>query len=178
MSTKYDLDWPILTSPLCFFDLETTGLRPDRGARITEIAVLKQDTWQVRWSRKRSTRAPTPELRRALRSTLTHLMEGIVVGHNLPFDFKFIAYEAERHQCSLPPLRYIDTLSLARTYLPGSSRRLATCCRMLGCTPDKITFHTAQGDVTATQALLWALTKRFDLRTLSDAKMQRMQWGV
>lgn len=177
MPTRYAPDWPLLTSPLRFFDLETTGLRPDRGARITEIAVFGQGVWHVAWSRTRETRQPTPELQAALHDTLTHLTEGIVVGHNLSFDFKFMAYEAERLALHLPPLHYIDTLALARTHLTLSDMQLATCCHALECVPD-VAFHTAQGDVQATRALLWALAKRFDLQTLADASVQRMQWGT
>lgn len=33
-------DWPLRTAPLVFFDLETTALRPDRGGRICEMAVV------------------------------------------------------------------------------------------------------------------------------------------
>lgn len=177
MSTRYAPDWPLSTSPLRFFDLETTGLRPDRGARITEIAVLGQDTWHVAWSRIHETRKPTPELQSALNDTVTHLTEGIVVGHNLSFDFKFMAYEAERLALPLPSLYYIDTLAVARAHLTLSDMRLTTCCHALECAPD-VAFHTAQGDVQATRALLWALAKRCDLQTLADAGIQRMHWGT
>jgi len=170
-------DWPLRASPLRFFDLETTGLRPDRGARITEIAVLGRDVWHVTWSRTRKTRKPTAELQAALHATLEQLTEGIVVGHNLAFDFRFIAYEAERHRYDLPRLRFIDTLALARTHLALPDLQLATCCRALGCAPD-VAFHTAQGDVEATRALLWTLAERQSLHTLADAGIQRMQWGM
>ncbi|WP_146110112.1 hypothetical protein [Salinibacter sp. 10B] len=33
-----------------FFDLETTGLRPDRGARITEMAVVDQECIRFDWA--------------------------------------------------------------------------------------------------------------------------------
>ena len=164
-------------SPLRFFDLETTGLRPDRGARITEIAVLGRDKWHVRWQRTQPTRKPTAELQAALHKTLAYLTDGIIVGHNLAFDFRFIAYEAERHRCDLPELRYIDTLALAREHLALPNARLSTCCHALDCPPDAA-FHTAVGDVQAAKALLWALADRYALHTLADAGVQRMQWGT
>ena len=173
----YDPEWPLRASPLRFFDLETTGLRPDRGARITEIAVLGRDAWHVTWSRTCETREPTSELQAVLHATLGHLTEGVIVGHNLAFDFRFIAYEAERHRYDLPPLHYIDTLALARTHLALPDRRLSTCCRALDCAPD-VALHTAQGDVQATRALFWTLAERQSLHTLADAGIQRMQWGM
>jgi DNA polymerase III epsilon subunit-like protein len=39
-------DWPLRTAPLVFFDLETTAVRPDRGGRISEIAVVDETTWE------------------------------------------------------------------------------------------------------------------------------------
>ena len=43
-------DCPLQVASLVFFDLETTGLRPDRGARIREIAVLGHDGIRFDWT--------------------------------------------------------------------------------------------------------------------------------
>ena len=43
-------DRPIRTASVVFFDLETTGLRPDRGARITEMAVVDQEGIRFDWA--------------------------------------------------------------------------------------------------------------------------------
>ena len=43
-------DRPIRIASVVFFDLETTGLRPDRGARITEMAVVDQEGIRFNWA--------------------------------------------------------------------------------------------------------------------------------
>jgi hypothetical protein len=85
------------------FDLETSGLRPDRGARITEIAVVGSRGARMNWQwadveTERPVggdcydRTVTPHLAR-LTDVLTR---GVVIGHNLSFDFDFLTYEIER----------------------------------------------------------------------------------
>lgn len=43
-------DRPIRTASVAFFNLETTGLRPDRGACITEMAVVDQEGIRFDWT--------------------------------------------------------------------------------------------------------------------------------
>jgi len=40
------LDLPLKNAPLVFIDTETTGLRPDLGHRVVEIAALRTDGLQ------------------------------------------------------------------------------------------------------------------------------------
>lgn len=175
----HDTDWPLHASALRFFDLETTGLRPDRGARITEAAVLDHQTTCLYWQRtaNRPVAAPLDRLLRCF-------ADAVVVGHNLAFDFRFLTYEAERqHQASFT-LRYIDTLSLARAarldaQLGLPDLALETLARRLVGREEASgwTFHTARGDAVATRAVLWALANRLNIETLADAGLQRMAWA-
>lgn len=165
--------YPIRVAPLLFFDIETTGLRPDRGAQITEVAVV--DHTAVRYDWKRS-REATP-LADALVALIGHLERGIVVGHNLAFDFRFVAYEADRLGLPGPRLQYIDTLGLARRLLDKTANfQLGTLLTHLD-QPPEAALHTALGDAQATRALFWALIDHGGLDTLADAGMRRLDWA-
>lgn len=172
------LQWrscPLTVAPLVFFDLETTGLRPDRGARITEVAVVGREAVRFSWMRGQ-TNLDDCALALQLPLLLDHLHAGVIVGHNVRFDFRFIAYEAERLGLRGPTVRFIDTLGLARRLLPAAADyRLATLLETLGIVPDGA-LHTALTDARATQALFWKLVERGHLQTLADAGMKPLTW--
>ncbi len=174
---------PIRVPPFRFFDIETTGLRPDRGARITEVAVVDQTSVRFDWTREQGGIGDSawPQM---LRILFDHLRTGVVVGHNLRFDFRFITYEAERHGYAVPPLRFIDTLGLARALigkprLPGEVEdyRLETLLQAFGI-PAEGTLHTAVADARATRALFWKMVERGGLETLADAGLKRLSWTI
>jgi DNA polymerase III epsilon subunit-like protein len=166
---------PLRTVTFRFFDLETTGLRPDRGARITEMAVIDERGVQFDWEsphdspRDDAVAAQLPRL-------AAHLEDGVVVGHNLSFDFRFVTYEAERLDLDGLDVRFIDTLGLARTVLSSAdSHRLGDLLDRLGCAPED-ELHTAVGDALATRALFWKLIETDGLTTLRDAGVKRLRW--
>lgn len=170
--------WPtqgIRVASLLYFDLETTGLRPDRGARISEIAVL--DHQEVRHDWERLPEGPDQDPLAAQLPTLLRLLQtGVVVGHNVTFDFGFLAYEAERFGYEGPRVWYIDTLSLARRLLPTTSdyqlEALLSHFDMLPEAP----LHTARIDAEATKRLFWKLVDDGGLGTLADAEVRRLDW--
>ncbi len=165
--------YPIRVAPLLFFDIETTGLRPDRGARITEMAVVDHAAVRYDWKRSRET---TP-LADALVALIGQLEQGIVVGHNLSFDFRFVAYEADRLGLPGPRLQYIDTLGLARQLLDGTADfQLSTLLSHFDLSP-KTELHTALGDAWATRALFWALVEHGALRTPAEAGVKPLDWA-
>ena len=88
-------DRPIRTAAVVFFDLETTGLRPDRGARITEMAVVDQEGICFDWAADAEPPSDAA-VARQLAALIDALRGSIVVGHNLSFDFRLLTYEAER----------------------------------------------------------------------------------
>jgi DNA polymerase III epsilon subunit-like protein len=157
---------------LLFFDIETSGLRPDRGARITELAVVDHAAVRYDWKQNRDGSPLTEEL-----PILTqHLSRGVVIGHNLQFDFRFIAYEADRLGIPGPRLLYIDTLGLAPQLLDRTADfRLETLLAYFSLSPE-VELHTARGDAWATRALFWALVEEGDLDTLADAGLKRLDW--
>lgn len=165
-------DWPIETTALRFFDIETTGLRPDRGARITEIALVDRGGAQLDWRRERD----ATDLSTVLPGLFDHLQAGVVVGHNVRFDFRFVAYEADRLGLRGPAVRFIDTLDLARTLdLRTPDVRLGTLLSHFALVPED-TLHTALVDARATRALFWTLVEHGNLETLADAGLKRLDW--
>jgi DNA polymerase III epsilon subunit-like protein len=156
-----------------FFDLETTGLRPDRGARITEAAVVGRGEALLDWQRD----AEDASSLAALLPRLLGRLEGrVVVGHHLSFDFRFIAYEARRHGLSLPRLQFIDTLGLARAALDAAhDGQLEALLRRFDLVPEG-PLHTALVDARAARALFWRLVDEGDLQTLADAGAKPLAW--
>ncbi|WP_263840709.1 3'-5' exonuclease [Salinibacter sp.] len=168
-------DRPLRTATLLFFDLETTALRPDRGGRICEMAVVDEQGIQFHW---RSDAAPPRDDAVATRlpRLIDHLEAGVVVGHNLPFDFRFVTYEAERLGLDGLGLRFADTLGLARSLLDApDTHQLGTLLGHFDAAPDE-ELHTAVGDALATRTLFWHLVEHGGLRTLADIDVQRLQW--
>lgn len=173
MASRFDR--PLRTVPLRFFDLETTGLRPDRGARIAEMAVVDEGGVRFDW-----VSAHDPPCDEAvafqLPRLMAHLEDGIAVGHNLSFDFRFVTYEAERLGLGGIDVHFIDTLGMARAVLDGAdSHRLGALLDTVGLTPEE-ELHTAVGDVFATRALFWRLVARGGLTTPADVGVKRLRW--
>jgi DNA polymerase III alpha subunit (gram-positive type) len=190
---SYWHDCPLPVARLLFFDIETTGLRPDRGARISEIAVLGPEGLVLEWSHvpadtgstysadgehRPPDRKSQPGIAQHLKALHAHLQTGVVVGHNLSFDFRFVTYEAERLGLGGLTLRYIDTLGLARTLIPDADGyQLSTLVTHAGLSLAG-PLHTATGDVRATRALFWHLVDRGGLDTLGDAGLKQLTWTV
>jgi DNA polymerase III epsilon subunit-like protein len=168
----------LAVAPLLFLDIETTGLRPDRGARITEIGVVDHAAVCLHWTGAPDTTGYDDRLATILPDVFACLASGVVVGHNLSFDVGFLAREADRLGHAGPRLRCIDTLALARRHLHRTPDvRLDTLRSYLGLNVDGDP-HTALGDARATRALLWALADCAALQTLRDARMQRLDWAA
>lgn len=157
-----------------YFDVETTGLRPDRGATITEVAVLDKIGIRFYWHVEMGS---SPVALSHKLPKLFHLLsEGVVIGHNLSFDFKFAAYEADRNDIAGLDVNYVDTLSLTRRLAPDiADFKLRTVLNHLKI-KIREPLHTAVGDARATRDLFWALVKRGGLKTISDAGIRRINW--
>ena len=167
-------DRPLRTVDLVVFDLETTALRPDRGGRIREMAVVDHDGIRFDW--KTSGEAPTDRaVARQLPRLLDVLQDRVVVGHNLQFDFQFVTYEAERLGHPGLDLRYVDTLGLARSLLDAPNYELGTLLAHFNAAPEE-DLHTAVGDALATRTLFWHLVDAGALTTLADAGIKRLRW--
>jgi DNA polymerase III alpha subunit (gram-positive type) len=107
-----------------------------------------------------------------------HLEAGVVVGHNLSFDFRFVAYEAARRNLSGPDVRYIDTLALAKELDPeATSFELENLANRYSLTVEG-ELHSAKTDAAVACELLWYFVMNGGVETLADAGLSRIQWDV
>jgi DNA polymerase III subunit epsilon len=150
-----------------FFDIETNGLRPDRGARITEIAILNRNNFQFIWNSNID--AENKSIHEHLKIVYSHLRTGVVVGHNLPFDFWFLSYESDRLNTDGPDLLFIDTLSLSKKILPNRDNyHLSGLLKFFDIKVNG-KLHTATTDTEATRALFWKLIEKGGISTCLPA---------
>jgi len=183
---------PLSVAPLRFVDIETTGLRPDRGARITEIAVVgpedaspqgaldprPPEEAEIDWGHSPTCDdAHDAAVRRQIRRLAEIAREHVLVGHNVTFDLRFVAYEARRLGVSGLTARFVDTLPLARTHLSAAEdHRLSTLATILDL-PIPGTLHTARTDAAVNRALFDRLVSDARLSTLADTGLQRVRWA-
>ncbi len=158
-----------------FLDIETTGLRPDRGAKITEIAILNRNNLEFIWPEEID--IDTQQIHRQLPTIYRRLQTGVIVGHNLSFDFWFLSHECEKYCIETPSLRFIDTLSLSRKLIPG-----LTCYKLedlIAVFDIKVLgkLHTAVTDAEATRALFWKLVEKGGISTVGEAGMKKLNWS-
>ncbi|MFB3907108.1 MAG: exonuclease domain-containing protein [Candidatus Eisenbacteria bacterium] len=174
------LDAPFDAVPFCFFDVETTGLDPERGDRIVEIAAVRIDPGgrerrhvEILDPRRdipdevRAIHAIRPEQVRSCRrfaagrDEILSLFDGAVaVGHNVGFDLRFLRWELRRAGADLPPLRVLDTWCLARRWCHLRSYSLESVARHLEISPRDL--HKALDDVLTTRAVLERLAPRIE----------------
>jgi DNA polymerase-3 subunit epsilon len=164
-------------------DVETTGLTPQFGDRVCEIAVLRVRCDQelgrfhslVNPGRPVSPGAfavngirdeelvGAPVLAEIAPAILGFLEDTILVAHNAPFDLSFL--DTELGICGMPPLAncVVDTLALARRCYSFGSNSLQSVAHALGLVTRGR--HRALADVLTTRQVL----DRFlaDLRTRS-----------
>ena len=138
--------------PLVCVDVETTGLTPDKGARVCEIALLRSagEREVARFESLVHPQQPMPPeviavhgitdamvaeapVFTALLPDIRDLLQGaVVVGHNVHFDLRFLRHEWRIAGDALPECVAIDTLSLARTYFDFSRNGLGAIAAALG----------------------------------------------
>lgn len=159
-------------SHLVVIDVETTGLSPDEGDRIVEVAALRLDdagrdrgslatlinagggaveaTFVHGITAEHLVGAPRFE---QVAAALGALADGaIFVGHYPWFDLRFLDAELRRMGLGMPACRVLDTRDLCRAAGQRGSLRLTDCCRFMGVTNELA--HSALGDVRATAELL------------------------
>jgi DNA polymerase III subunit epsilon len=147
------------------FDTETTGLEPDLGHRVIEIAALElindlpsgkhfhalidperdvpDDAVRVHGFTNAHL-AGKPRFAAVAEAMMTFFDTGALIAHNAPFDFGFL--DAELGRLGLPrlePERMIDTLALAKNRFPGMPNSLDALCRRFGVDLSARTTHNA-----------------------------------
>lgn len=148
-----------------FLDTETTGMSPQAGARVCEIAVVTAQGGKV-LSRLQSLINPgrpiPPDAQRIhgisdamvaasptfaqIAPKLIQILDGTaLVCHNASFDLAFLAAEFKTAGLKPPDLMVLDTLTLARRNFRFASNSLGAIARSLGIEPTG--WHRAGNDV-------------------------------
>src|SRR5690625_3308906 len=155
-----------------FFDIETTGLRPDRGAKITEISILDRNSQLYLW------REDSGTFNVELQKVLQTLQRGVVAGHNLQFDFWFLSYEADRYGFEGSLMTYIDTLSLSRKLLPGKNRQqLSPILKEFDIRMDG-KLHTAVTENEITKAFFREMNEKGGRTTGGKRGVKKIDWST
>ena len=184
-----------------FLDTETTGLYPDQGHRIIEIAAVEifnrrptQRHFHVYINPEREIDAGAQEVHgisleflqdKPLFNQVAEAFIGFVQGaeliiHNAPFDMGFLNMELSRlgmerleHSVS----NIVDTLKMAKEARPGQRNNLDALCRHFGIDNSKRTLHGALLDAELLAEVYIAMTRGQEslLMELSGADSQVSQ---
>lgn len=165
----------IVDVPLTFVDVETTGLSPQDGDRVCEIALIRQEPGrpdETFATLVDPQRPISPGAFRVNRITAA-MLEGaprfdaiisrvealfsnsVIVAHNAPFDLGFLRAEYGHCGRTFGDAPVIDTLHLARKSARFASCSLGALAQALGLTNEQA--HRALGDCRVTQKLLFTL---------------------
>ncbi len=165
--------------PIVVFDTETTGLHPEGGDKIIEIALhrIEPDGTIVQYSQlldpqrtiedkvTQITGISADDLIGAptfgdIRHHVSHLLTGaVVVAHNATFDTRFLEAEYKLHG-ELPPIQpVIDTLGLAKDNFTFPNNKLTTIAEALQLNV-RSDAHRAFADVEMTVAALREMMRR------------------
>jgi len=184
------LTLPITEAMLAVLDVETTGLRPESGDRVVEIAIARSvggrilDTYQTLINPERTMGAgaqrvhgisdamvaDAPIFREIAPQVLDRLDGAIMVGHNAPFDLGFITSELFIAGCPMPPIIALDTLRLARHYYPSGSYALGALAEAMAVRVEERA-HRALADVCLTHGVLKRIVRDLwprGVRTVAD----------
>jgi len=181
---------PVTEAMLAVMDVETTGLRPEGGDRVVEIAIARSvggrilDTYQTLINPERpmgagaqrvhgisdAMVADAPTFGRVAAQVLDLLDGAVMVGHNAPFDLGFLTSELFIAGCPTPPVVALDTLRLARHYYPSGSYALGALSEAMDVRVEGRA-HRAMADVLLTHGVLMRIVRDLwprGVRTLSD----------
>lgn len=169
-----------------FLDTETTGLYPDQGHRIIEIAAvemvnrrLSHNHLHVYVNPEREIDAAAQEVHgitleflqdkplfEAIAEELIHFVKDAeLIIHNAPFDVGFL--NAELGRIGLTPIasycdKITDTLRMAKDARPGQRNNLDALCRHFGIDNSKRTLHGALLDAELLAEVYMAMTRGQD----------------
>jgi DNA polymerase III epsilon subunit family exonuclease len=184
------LSLPLYQVPFAVLDVETTGLHPELGDAICEIAILRVCDGRVQEEYQRLVdpgRPLSPEayavnrissdlLRGAppfaeiVGEVLPRLEGAAIVAHNAPFDLGFLVAALEELDEPIPANPIVDTLALARTCYGFPKNNLHAIAQDLGISV--LLRHRALGDVWTTWRILeffsQDLQSRWGLGTLGE----------
>ncbi|MCH8028791.1 MAG: 3'-5' exonuclease [Candidatus Dadabacteria bacterium] len=154
---------------LAYLDTETTGLEPEAGHRICEIAIVRTQNGKVvnqfsslvnpgrgipSWAQQ--IHGITDEMVREapyfgdIAMKVNSILDGaFLVAHNAAFDVGFLDSEFSKARLPAPQTEIIDTLKIARKYYDFPSNSLEDIAKKLGI--DTAGNHRALADVMITK---------------------------
>lgn len=179
-----------------FLDTETTGLYPDQGHRIIEIAAVEMVNrrptnrhFHVYVNPEREIDAAAQEVHgitleflqgkplfHQVVEELTTFVQGAeMIIHNAPFDVGFL--NAELGRIGLKPIqtfcdKITDTLKMAKDARPGQRNNLDALCRHFGIDNSRRTLHGALLDAELLAEVYMAMTRGQD-SLLMDLQQQK-----
>lgn len=180
------------------FDVETTGLFPQRGDRIVEIAAVRVKNWKIvdtfeslvnpqrdlpieaqninNISEDMVLGAPTAD--EVLPKMIDFTRGACLVGHNIKFDLNFLCFQLSLIGRKLrEETPAIDTLKMAKELLPHlTSFRLAHVAHSLGEAVKET--HRALPDVELTAKVMNRLLDIADDQNISTFKNLHKHFGV
>ena len=174
-------------------DVETTGGSPDRGHRITEIAVVEVRDGSISGEFQSLVNPGRPIPRRISELTgitnemaagapffdevayeLFDRLDGrVFVAHNAPFDWRFVSYQLADSLGSVPQGPRLCTLQLARRLAPELVRRNLDALAFHFGVPIH-SRHRAHGDAMATARVLLRLLDEARARGARDLTSLRL----
>ena len=165
------------------FDLETTGTLSHLD-HIVEIGAVRWSggSAQATYQKLVGIKIPMPEQASQINGITDKMLEGkpfieevlpsfaefcgnsLMVAHNAPFDFQFLARAVEDHRSPAPRGLVMDTCQLARRSFPGlANYKLSTLCDHLSIKAKG--FHRAAEDARLCGALFMSILKKNRLNT-------------
>ncbi len=154
------------------FDTETTGLSPDQGDRIIEMAAIKIVDGKITNEKFEALVNPErpislsasavngitdemvenkPTMYKVLPKFLRFVGDSALVAHNASFDKKFLQAEINLCGINLPIPKFVCTLNLSRKLFPYErSHNLDVVARRMGVGIQEEDRHRALGDVKVT----------------------------
>lgn len=171
------------------FDLETTGLRPETGDRVIEIAAIRikngdrLDSFQSLINPGGRMVSPgafavnqigqgmleaAPNTVEIMPRFLDFISDSCLVAYNAPFDLAFLLSELRLIKKQLPPgIQIADALMMAKRMLPGLERySLWFVAKSLGLTD--IQKHRALEDAELTEKVFNQLSRRLVKKGIVD----------
>lgn len=187
---------------LAVIDTETTGLSPELGDRVIEVAVVCFEQGEVvrRWSTLLDPGVPLPaetvritgitdaDVRGkptfgAVVAEIEELLrDRVPVAYNADFDRKFLAHEFARCGAQLPPHDWLDPLVIARQLQQRTSEvrlgmKLGQVAQRLGIPLEEA--HRAEADAECAGRVLVALVKGAQLpNDLADMLELQERWAA
>ncbi len=188
----------ITEAPLAVLDVETTGLHPENGDRVVEVAVARsvggeiQETYVSLVNPGRPIGpgamrvhgitdqmvAQAPSFADLADDVLPLLAGAVMVGHNAPFDLGFVSSELFIAGRPVPRLVALDTLRLARQFYTLGSYALGAVSAAMQVYIDTPA-HRALADVLLTHGVLQTMVNDLwpqGIRTIQD--YLRVQGGT